>query len=100
MPEKKNNNLNGQLNKFLKYFSFVMGYVVAFYIGLYLMLIAQIIKIARLLYLRKLTVSIFLISSAKILLSTTVNGGIWCIGYIGYNHFKGTKDPDYEKLEE
>ena len=31
---------------------------------------------------------------------TTLAGLIWCIGYIGYNHFKGTEDPDWEVLEE
>ena len=34
----------------------------------------------------------------KILFSTTLTGLIWCIGYIGYNHFKGTEDPDWDKL--
>ena len=24
---------------------------------------------------------------------------IWCIGYIAYNHFKGTQDPDWEAME-
>ena len=26
-------------------------------------------------------------------------GLIWCIGYIAYNHFKGTQDPDWETME-
>ena len=35
----------------------------------------------------------------KILFSTTMAGLIWCIGYIAYNHFKGTQDPDWETME-
>lgn len=47
-------------------------------------------------------VSLFLIAACavKILFSTTLAGMVWCIGYIGFNHFKGTKDPDWDALEE
>ena len=34
----------------------------------------------------------------KILVSTTITGLIWCIGYIGYNYFKGTEDPDWDAI--
>ena len=39
-------------------------------------------------------------SIIKIAFSTTFGGLVWCIGYIGYNHFKGTEDPDWEAIEE
>ena len=29
-----------------------------------------------------------------------IAGLVWCIGYIGYNHFKGTEDPDWAAIEE
>ena len=35
----------------------------------------------------------------KMIVSTTVAGLIWCIGYIAYNHFKGTEDPDWDELK-
>ena len=35
----------------------------------------------------------------KIALSTTVGGFLWCLGYIGFNHFRGTEEPDWEQLE-
>ena len=25
---------------------------------------------------------------------------MWCIGYIGYNFFRGTEDPDWNTIEE
>ena len=48
----------------------------------------------------ELTLSLIIACAIKILFSTTLAGLIWCIGYIGYNHFKGTEDPDWEVLEE
>lgn len=47
-----------------------------------------------------LTLTLLLKSIIKIAFSTTFAGLVWCIGYIGYNHFKGTEDPDWAAIEE
>ena len=38
-------------------------------------------------------------SIIKIAFSTTFAGLVWCIGYIGYNFFKGNEDPDWAAIE-
>ena len=46
-----------------------------------------------------LNITLLAVCVVKILFSTTMAGLIWCIGYIAYNHFKGTQDPDWETME-
>ena len=47
----------------------------------------------------ELSATLVIACAIKILFSTTMSGLIWCIGYIVYNHFKGTEDPDWEAIE-
>lgn len=45
-----------------------------------------------------LSASMILVSVIKIFLSLTVGGFLWCVGYVGYNYFRGTEDPDWEEI--
>ena len=79
------------INALLGFVCYTIGVIAAAYYGLWKMLVLP---------LHTLAVS-FLAGdlNVKILFSTTMAGLIWCIGYIAYNHFKGTQDPDWETME-
>ena len=69
-------------DKLLGILCYALGILAALYVGGWLMLIKPIHK-----------------SIIKIAFSTTFAGLVWCIGYIGYNFFKGNEDPDWAAIE-
>lgn len=69
-------------DKLLGILCYALGILAALYVGGYLMLIKPIHVII-----------------IKIAFSTTFAGLVWCIGYIGYNFFKGDEDPDWAAIE-
>jgi hypothetical protein len=77
---------------------YVLGLVAAIYIGGVLMLLEPIGVLYHAYSIGALTVTVVVVNGIKILLSTTIGGFVWCIGYIGYNHFKGTEDPDWDEI--
>lgn len=77
-----------------------LGIVLALYVGFWQMICRPLVGLYAALIAGELTFSMILACAAKLLFSTTLAGLIWCIGYIGYNYFKGTEDPDWEALEE
>lgn len=77
-----------------------LGIVLALYVGLWHMICRPVAGLYFAFVAGELTLSMILACSVKVLFSTTFAGLIWCIGYIGYNYFKGTEDPDWEELEE
>lgn len=87
-------------NKILGMLCYAAGIFFALYVGGWLMLIKPIHTIMIAFGAGSLTLSLLLKSIIKIAFSTTFGGLVWCIGYIGYNHFKGTEDPDWEAIEE
>lgn len=70
-------------DKLLGILCYALGILAALYVGGYLML----------------TLPLLLKSIIKIAFSTTFAGLVWCIGYIGYNFFKGDEDPDWAAIE-
>lgn len=79
---------------------YILGVVGAFYVGGWLMLVQPLQTLYISFVNRTLTLPLILVCGIKILLSATMAGLVWCIGYIGCNHFKGTEDPDWEALEQ
>ena len=80
---------------------YALGIFFALYVGGWLMLIKPIhVRLWKLFSNDSLTLTLLLKSIIKIAFSTTFAGLVWCIGYIGYNHFKGTEDPDWAAIEE
>lgn len=77
-------------NKLLGLLCYALGILAALYVGGYLMLIIGN---------DMLTLPLLLKSIIKIAFSTTFAGLVWCIGYIGYNFFKGNEDPDWAAIE-
>ena len=69
-------------DKLLGILCYALGILAALYVGGWLMLIKPIHVII-----------------IKIAFSTTFAGLVWCIGYIGYNFFKGNEDPDWAAIE-
>lgn len=67
-------------DKLLGILCYALGILAALYVGGWLMLIKPIHVII-------------------IAFSTTFAGLVWCIGYIGYNFFKGNEDPDWAAIE-
>ena len=89
-----------QIKSVLGLICYGFGIVFATYVGLWQMICRPLGAIYFAFVNGELTLSLIIACAIKILFSTTLSGLIWCIGYIGYNHFKGTEDPDWEVLEE
>lgn len=77
---------------------YAIGVICSVYFGLWKMLVHPVMIIIAAFSTGQLTLNLLIACLIKILFSTTLTGLIWCIGYIGYNHFKGTEDPDWDKL--
>ncbi len=79
---------------------YVLGMLAAVYIGGVVMLLHPVEALYRAYVTGALTVPVVLSSVVRIVLSATTAGLVWCIGYIGYNYFKGTEDPDWDEINE
>lgn len=77
-----------------------VGVFCALYVGGYLMLIKPIHTLMNAFSSGTLTFTMLIWNIVIIALSTTFAGFVWCIGYILYNFFKGTDDPDWEAIEQ
>lgn len=85
------------LNAVLSIVCYFAGVVAAVYCGGYLMLLCPIKDLLYSFQTNTMTAHLLVVCIIKIALSTTVAGLVWCIGYIGYNHFIGTED-EYDRL--
>lgn len=79
---------------------YALGIFCSLYVGGYLMLIKPIEELLYAFSADTLTFSLLIHNIIIIALSTTFAGFVWCIGYIGYNFFKGNEDPDWEAIEQ
>ena len=77
---------------------YLLGVLLAVCYGGWKMFIKPIEKLIVVGMAGELTLTFVLANLFTILMSTTVAGFIFCIGYIGYNYFKGTEDPDWSLL--
>ncbi len=78
---------------------YLLGILGALYVGGWIMLLCPVHDLVRAFSTDALTLPLIFASFLKIAFSSTFAGLVWCIGYIGCNHFKGTEDPDWELLE-
>lgn len=78
---------------------YAIGVFSSIYVGGWLMLIQPIHTLIISYNDKSLSFSMLIMCIVKIALSSTFAGFVWCIGYIGYNHFQGTEDPDWEAIE-
>ena len=78
---------------------YALGVFFTIYIGGWVMLIQPIRLLMTAFTAKTLTFAMLVTNIVKIALSTTVGGFLWCLGYIGFNHFRGTEEPDWEQLE-
>ena len=79
---------------------YTLGIFCSIYVGGWLMLIKPIRGLLLAYTMKTLTFRFLVTSIIKIAFSTTFGGLVWCIGYIGYNFFRGTEDPDWNAIEE
>lgn len=79
---------------------YALGIFCSIYVGGWLMLIKPIQGLLTAYTMKTLTFTFLLKSIVKIAFSSTFGGLVWCIGYIGYNFFRGTDDPDWNAIEE
>lgn len=79
---------------------YALGILASIYVGAWLMLIQPIHQLLSAFSSNELTFMLLVICIIKIALSTTFAGFVWCIGYIGYNHFKGKEDPEWDVMTE
>ena len=78
----------------------VFGTIMAVYIGGVVMLLHPVQTLYGAFMTGTLDLHLLAICALKIILSTTVAGTLWCIGYIGCNYFKGTEEPNWKELEQ
>ena len=76
-----------------------MGIFLSAYIGGWEMLFEPLFILIHDISRGSLTFDIAFVCIIKIALSATMAGFIWCLGYLGFNHFKGKEEPDWEALE-
>ena len=86
------------VQKILAKFCFLLGVLFALYYGGWKMFIKPVERLIVVGMAGELTLTFVLANLFTILMSTTVAGLVSCIGYIGYNYFKGTEDPDWSRL--
>lgn len=89
-----------QMNTLLGLICYILGILFSLYVGFWKMICLPLQALYSAFVGGTLSWSLIVACGVKVLLSTTLAGLIWCIGYIGYNYFKGTEDPDWEALEE
>ncbi|MCM1283870.1 MAG: hypothetical protein NC180_02980 [Muribaculaceae bacterium] len=88
-----------RINMALGFICYALGVLTALYVGLWKMVCLPLQALYMAFTGGEMTLSLIIACGVKILFSTTLMGLIWCIGYIGYNHFKGTEDPDWDAIE-
>ncbi len=79
---------------------YIAGVALAAYIGGWLMMVQPVRHLISAFAANEFTIGLLLVCVIKLVLSTTIAGVIWCIGYVGYNHFRGTEDPDWDLIME
>ena len=89
-----------QWKRLMGFLCYGAGIVCSLYYGLWKLLVLPLYALVTTWMAGQMTMTFFLACGVKILVSTTLAGLIWCIGYMGYNFFKGTDDPDWEAMEE
>ena len=77
---------------------YVLGTLAALYFGVFLMFLKPVYLLWLGFIQHKLHAGFVLHMLVHIALSSTMFGFIWCIGYVFFNHFMGTEDPDWESL--
>lgn len=87
-------------SKILGVISYALGIFCSLYVGGWLMLIKPIKRLIVACSTNQLTIKLLIFNIVVIALSTTFAGFVWCIGYLGYNFFKGKDDPDWEAMEQ
>lgn len=88
-----------RVKKILSIICLILGSFFSLYVGAWLMLIKPIHFLITSFSGGTLEMKDLIACIIKIAFSTTFAGLVWCVGYIGYNHFIGTEDPDWEQLE-
>lgn len=88
------------INALLGFVCYTIGVIAAAYYGLWKMLVIPLHTLVTSVMAGEWNVPLLGACVVKILFSTTMAGLIWCIGYMAYNHFKGTEDPDWDAMEQ
>ncbi|MCI7323557.1 MAG: hypothetical protein MR508_09750 [Lachnospiraceae bacterium] len=89
-----------QWKRLMGFLCYGAGIVCSLYYGLWKLLVLPVGSLISAWMAGTITLTFVVACGIKILVSTTLAGLIWCIGYMGYNYFKGTDDPDWEAMEE
>lgn len=86
-----------KFNQIMASICYVLGIVGFLYVAGYMLMIQPIQELLNAFTTNTLTLNQLIINILKIALSTTIGGFVWCVGYIGFNHFKGTEDPNWDE---
>ncbi len=79
-------------------FFYIAGTAAAIYVGAFLMIIKPIYLLYTGFVSHTLTAGFVIRMCVRLFLSATVFGFIWSVGYVLFNRFMGTEDPDWSKL--
>lgn len=86
-----------KFNQIMASICYVLGIVGFLYVAGYMLMIQPIQELLNAFTTNTLTLNQLIINILKIALSTTIGGFVWCVGYIGFNYFKGTEDPNWDE---
>lgn len=89
-----------KLQLFIGLLCYIVGIIISIYIGGVVMILHPVQSLYIGFLERSLDLRLIFVCGMKILLSTTIAGLIWCVGYIVLNYCKGTEDPDWDEIEE
>ena len=88
-----------RINITLGFACYMIGGIASLYIGGWLMVVLPVKDMVNSFINHNLSAYLVFVDCIKIFFSSTLAGFVWCLGYIIYNYFKGTEDPDWEELE-
>lgn len=95
---KINFTWNKKVRKVMSTLCYIIGIVAALYIGVWLMFVKPGVTLVGALLSHRATIKVLITSCVKLLFAGTTTGFVWCLGYVGYNYFKGDEDSDWERI--
>ena len=96
--KKKQSVIKKKISMILGIICYAVGVIGALYVGGWLMFVKPICTCIGAIVSHSVTIALLVSTVVKAVLASTMAGLIWCIGYVGYNYFKGEDDPDWESI--
>ncbi len=87
-----------KIRMFFARLCYTAGVVAGIYVGGWKLLILPLRQLLAAIARHTMTSHFLMVCVIKMVLSFTVGGFLFCVGYIGYNAFKGKEEPDWDAI--